>query len=154
MNSFFRGYRDRLRLVFPSEQDALVAVSQWEYCDYAKWGDGWFGRRTFSEMAFDGKNFEVYNQTRLVRNTAVGVYGIRWKQPGWMCAGTYLGFEFMDIQLVLRSLKVEYLRRLSDWLQKGTNMEMLDLPFRGLRKPLNGYYLVRYAKEFDQELDM
>lgn len=56
--------------------------------------------------------------------------------------------------LMLRqSDKVGYKRRLSDWLQRGTNTGTLDLPCCFLREPFHSYYLLQDAEEFERELN-
>lgn len=56
---FGRGYIGRPRQVFPDEQDALGAVTQWKYWDYLERCVGWFGQQRFAEMAFNGNNLMV-----------------------------------------------------------------------------------------------
>lgn len=46
------------------------------------------------------------------------------------------------------------MRRLDDWMQKGTNAETMDLAYAFLRKPFDSCCLVRDGEEYKRELDL
>lgn len=98
--------------------------------------------------------------------------GIWWKQSGgwrpewlssptwdrcvrWPVEGTakdlcwkFLGFEHVNMPFTRHSDEMEYVRRLSNWGQKGTDTRTLDLTRCSLRKPLESYHLVQDPEEY------
>lgn len=96
----------------------------------------------------------VYDRNRRAYDTTVGAYVSWWKALGRTCAGIFFRFVHVDMPFVCYSDEVEYLRRLSDWLQKVSNSEKLDFACCCLRKPFYSYYLVQDAEEYVRKLDL
>lgn len=65
-------------------------------------------------MAFDGFNLIVYDRNCRIRDSAVGANVCRWKTPGRRFSRIFLGFEHMELRLVLHHDEVEEVRRLTD----------------------------------------
>lgn len=152
--TFSQIYSRPLRQGFSSEKDALRAAPLWEYNDYAKWCAGWFDQQSFAEMALDGSSLEVYDRNHWARHTAVDAYVFCWKACGRTWAGIFLGFMFVVILFARHSDEVEYVRQLSDWLQKSTDTMTLDLSCCCLRMRLDCFYMVQDVKKFERELDL
>lgn len=100
-------------------------------------------------MAFDGTNLEVYDWNRRARDTAVDLYICRRKALGRTCAGIFLGIGPADMLFVHPSDDVEYVRRLSDLWQKGTDTGTIDLACCCLCKPFECYYLLPHTEEYE-----
>lgn len=60
----------------------------------------------------------------------------------------------MDLPIVSRSNDVEYVRRLRDWLQEGTDKGTLDLAYCCIQKQVDFYYLVRDGEAFERWLHL
>lgn len=78
----------------------------------------------------------------------VNAYVYRWKALGRTCAGILFRIKHLNRPLVGYSDEVEYVRRLSDLLQKGKDTGTLDLTECCLRKPFDSSYPMRDSEEY------
>lgn len=84
--------------------------------------------------------------------SAVGGYLGQLKSLWRTWTGICLGSEHADMSFVQDRDEVKNVRRLSDWLQKGTDNGRLDLACCCLSKLLDSYHLEQETEEYEQEL--
>lgn len=149
-----RGICGQPRQNFLDEQDAVATVLWWKYRDFAERCVGRFNQQSFAGKAFDENKLVVYLRNCRVRDTAIVSYVYWWKVLGNTFSGIFFGLENVDMLFLRHRNVVEYVRILSDSLQKGTDIGTLHLARCYLCKPFVSFFLAQKAEEYERELDL